>query len=116
MRRFWGFPPGLLRLGEYTYRCRGQVDFQISREGCVWWCHGGYQLPPSLSDKRFNRAFGLPANDRGLLSTMREDGWGSFTKNALLRKVNRAIERDLERLMHEDAREIEARGVGMGYL
>lgn len=115
MRRLWGLPPHLMRLGQYTYRYHGQVDFQIVSHGRFsWYCHEGYQLPPSLRDRSFNRNWGLPANDRGMTAMHREDGWGSMSRKALLRKVARSVESGLKELMEEDARYLEAKGVRMG--
>lgn len=108
---FWGIPNQLLPLGQVTYRYRGQVTFQIERHGGMWWCHDGFQTPPDLSQRSFNRQFGFPASDPGLCSTMRDDGWGSFTKNGCLRKVCRAIDRELEQTMRDDAAYLERKGV-----
>lgn len=107
----WGRPNQCLPLGEVTFRYRGQVTFQLTRHGRFsWYCHDGFQTPPTLSQRRFNRDWGRPAIDPGMCSLMRDDGWGSFTKNGCLRKVCRAIDKELERNMREDAAYLEAKG------
>lgn len=104
-----GLPDQLLALGETTFRYRGTVDFQISRNGMIWFCHYGFQTPPTLSDRKFNRDWGRPVDDSGLCSTQHEAGWGSFTKAACLRKVCRSIERELRRNDAEDRAYLEAK-------
>jgi hypothetical protein len=110
-RWLWGTPNQLLPLGQVTFRYRGQVAFQVKRTGGFWFCHEGFQVPPDLSQRRFNRDCGLSANDPGMFSTMSEDGWGSFTKNGCLRKVCRAIDSELKNSMREDAAYLERKGV-----
>jgi hypothetical protein len=107
---FWGIPNQLLPLGQVTFRYRGQVTFQIERWG-LWFCHEGFQTPPGLSQRKFNRDCGWPVNDPGLCSTMHESGWGCLTKNGCLRKVCRSIDRELERTMRDDAAYLERKGV-----
>ncbi len=106
-----GTPNQLLSLGQVTFRYRGQVTFQIERSYGMWWCHDGFQTPPDLSQRSFNRQFGLPVSDPGMCSTMRDDGWGSFTKNGCLRKICRAIDKELERTMRDDAAYLERTAV-----
>ena len=107
----WGTPNQLLPLGQVTYRYRGQVTFQIQRNGLIWFCHDGFQVPPDLQQRTFNRDWGYPVNDPGPVAFMSEDSYGSFTKNGCLRKVCRDIDKELERSMHEDAAYLERKGV-----
>lgn len=109
MRWLAGVPSQMQRCGEYTYCYRGQVYFQIERSPMMWWCHDGYPTPRTLEDRKWDRRW----NDRTpiVLNMCREDGWGSVTKNALLRKIARSIDRDLKKAMRDDIRYLEAKGI-----
>lgn len=113
MKYLVGFPPGLQRLGEFTYRYRGQVDFQIDRHGGMWWCHSGYSPPTNLSSRAFDRRMGWePERFHSLISVQHEAGWGSLTRNGVLRKVCRSIEKELAKVARDDQRYLEAKGTG----
>lgn len=108
----WGTPNQLLPLGQTTFRYRGQVTFQIESHGRFsWYCHDGFQAPPDLRQRKFNRDWGRPSNDPGMCSLMRDDGWGSVTKKGCLRKVCRAIDKELERSAQADAAYLERKAV-----
>jgi hypothetical protein len=72
--------------GSARYRYR-RFEFTVTREGRIWWCHGGVSIPNDIAHPT---PMAFPSLE---MSMNHEAGWASRSRGAITRKLCRAVDR-----------------------
>lgn len=76
--------------GSASYRYR-RFEFTITKQGLIWWCHGGVGIPLDIS-------YPAPRGFPGIkLAICHEAGWASRSRGAIVRKLCRVVDREIAR-------------------
>ena len=116
MGRFFGsgLPEGCQRLGEFTFRHRGLVDFQVRPYGHQWGCDGFFPLA-TLEDRKSDRMLADLFGDDSVavgnfISIQAATGWLHYRKTATIWAVCRSIDRHIKERDAKDRAYLEAKG------
>lgn len=84
-----------------THRYRGH-EFAITRDGrWSYYCHSGVKMPRDPEKEAAGYYFFDEEGEWELLPLCREDGWGSRSYDACVRKVQKSIDRRIRENVEE---------------
>jgi hypothetical protein len=82
------------RFRRERYRYRGH-EFEIERSRFTWWCHGGIRIPERPPVGPGPHPIFESYNGFMAAGLAHEAGWASQSRRSILRKLRRAIHKEI---------------------